>query len=322
MTHLNIHILNRLRLFIPVLAGIFAISATDSDSFMGAPKSGWRDSVLCTVGRDMAELDLQVVNDARQWQLMWNVTDSSYNALSIKRLNSFDDGVYSDKARVRLSEMQTGNERVIAEEEVSYSGPLLGLRLTVGDGLRRVLASDGKPLFRDVPVPATIAEDSRAILRTPTKANFRVLRAEASHYLDRRNTKFNTISELDDYLAASRDSVEGYWEYLDRNVQAKAVSLGAPYRLATVRNGDAIDVLYLGPVDSPAQAWQPLMVKGRLIPTIFINNYDLEWADNRRLTLYNSETYATLEARCTILTLNFPLFRSSFRFRRIFPNKH
>ena len=322
MTHLNIHILNRLRLFIPVLAGIFAISATAADPVMGRSKSGWRDSVLCTVGRDMAELDLQVVNDARQWQLMWNVTDSSYNALSIKRLNSFDDGVYSDKARVRLSEMQTGNERVIAEEEVSYSGPLLGLRLTVGDGLRRVLASDGKPLFRDVPVPATIAEGSRAILRTPTKANFRVLRAEASHYLDRRNTKFNTISELDDYLAASRDSVEGYWEYLDRNVQAKAVSLGAPYRLATVRNGDAIDVLYLGPVDSPAQAWQPLMVKGRLIPTIFINNYDLEWADNRRLTLYNSETYATLEARCTILTLNFPLFRSSFRFRRIFPNNH
>lgn len=289
-------------------------------------KKGWRDSLLCRVGPDVAELDVQLVNDAQEWQLMWNVTDQGHNALRVKRLNSvFDNDVYADRARVELYEVSNGSERMIATGEVTYQGPALGLRLTIEEGMHRVMANDGRILFRGEEVPQQITPKSRVMLRTPAKAHVNILRAQARERLDRHNTKFNTLTELDNYLAASRDSVEGYWEYLDRDVEAKAVSLAAHYRLATVRNGDAIDIIYLGPVNAAeghdgavaSEAWQPLMVKGRLRPTIFINSYDLEWADGARLTLYTTETYATLEARCTILTINFPLFRSSFRFRRL-----
>lgn len=57
------------------------------------------------------------------------------------------------------------------------------------------------------------------------------------------------------------------------------------------------------------------MVKGRLRPTGFAGNFDLEWLDSTG-SVASSENYADLDSSSGILSLRFPLLESTLRFRR------
>lgn len=136
-------------------------------------------------------------------------------------------------------------------------------------------------------------------------------------------TDVNRLPDLDSgmtptyiagHLALSSDPIEGYWRYLDRETDDTMLRLGGEYRLAAIRDGDGYLLIYIDGARVNDVAWTPGMIKGRLLPTPFVNHYNLVWYDSL-LSPIDRETYATADG--TIMTLEFPLYnRSSIRLYR------
>lgn len=130
-----------------------------------------------------------------------------------------------------------------------------------------------------------------------------------------RSCAFETVEDLNKYLAESEDDRECCWRYLDRDTDPRRLNTGGDYRLATVRRDDGgYDIIYLGGATANAANWRPLMLKGRLKPTAFISHYDLVWFDAFGRAI-DTETSADLTDGA-ILHLNFPLQGGSIRYQR------
>ncbi len=126
---------------------------------------------------------------------------------------------------------------------------------------------------------------------------------------------------LDRYFASSSDDIEGYWQYLDRENDPLYARPGGRYVLAIVKavdSEDIYDILYVSGAETMASEWKPMMLKGRLIRTIFIDHYDLEWIDSTFEPI-RRDIHAQISDRA-ILTLSFPLLKSTMRFSKM-PSK-
>ena len=124
-----------------------------------------------------------------------------------------------------------------------------------------------------------------------------------------------TRQGLDEYLSQSTDPLEGYWSYLDRDMQDDWLRLGGRYTLATVRTADGYDLIYIDGAQVMKSQWQTGMVKGHITRTIFGGNYDLTWTDATMQPIGGQDAYATIE-QGAILTLYFPIYKSQVRFAR------
>ena len=124
-----------------------------------------------------------------------------------------------------------------------------------------------------------------------------------------------TRDELDAYLEQSADPVEGYWKYLDRDMQDEWLRLGGRYTLAVVRADDGYDLIYIDGAQVKKSQWQWGMLKGHITKTQFSGNYDLKWID-ATMEPIEKDAYATVE-NGIILTLNFPVFKSQVRFAKV-----
>lgn len=115
---------------------------------------------------------------------------------------------------------------------------------------------------------------------------------------------------------------DGLWKYLDRENDNEYAKPGGFYELATVTDPETriTDIVYIGGADVANDRWLPGMRKGRLIPTTFINHYDLEWVSANMETL-DYEMFAEISDDGAILTLSFPELKSKLRFKRIPLNK-
>lgn len=137
-----------------------------------------------------------------------------------------------------------------------------------------------------------------------------ITRALPSHI----KSRFESLEELDEYFRTSTDSLEGYWKYLDRDIDTQKAAAGALYRLACVGEGDgSYTLLYID--GDTSGTWQALEIKASLQPTPFINHYDLVWIrqDGSRDSV---DTSADIEVDGQVLRVNFPLLNSSMRFRK------
>jgi hypothetical protein len=126
---------------------------------------------------------------------------------------------------------------------------------------------------------------------------------------------FDSVQELAEYLNKSTDAMEGYWEYLDRDTDPLMFSVGGDYRFATVKIDNRYALVYLSGARTNEQEWQPLRIKAWLNPTIFIGNYDLEWYDPFGVK-FDIETSAQVTDNA-IMSINFPLYKSKVRWRRM-----
>ena len=123
-----------------------------------------------------------------------------------------------------------------------------------------------------------------------------------------------TIQALDEYLEASHDPVEGYWNYLDRDLEEQWLRMGGRYSLAIVRSDDGYDILYIDGAQVKKQLWSTCMKKGHITKTAFSGNYDLSWID-ATMEPITGDAYATIE-NGIILTLYFPEYKSQVRFAK------
>ena len=129
------------------------------------------------------------------------------------------------------------------------------------------------------------------------------------------NSTLWTVEALDEYFAQSADPAEGYWKYLDRDMQDDWLRLGGRYTLAVVRADDGYDLIYIDGAQVKKSLWQSGMKKGHMTKTIFSGNYDLTWID-ATMEPIDKDAYATIE-NGVILTLNFPIFKSQVRFAKV-----
>ena len=124
-----------------------------------------------------------------------------------------------------------------------------------------------------------------------------------------------TREELDEHFASSRDPYEGYWQYLDRELEDKWLALGGRYTIALVANGNGYDILYIAGAQVMGSKWQECRQKGTMISTIFNENYQATWIDATGNDM-GPDVQATFESG-SILTVKFPVFKSQLRFSRI-----
>lgn len=173
-----------------------------------------------------------------------------------------------------------------------------------------LLVHAGEAPLRGTPASIEITSD-----RT-----LRIEHASLKSYPSGRNKLHTewTADSLRHYLtAAGRHPLEGYWKFLDRDNDPRWALPGGFYTLAIVRSAtdpETFDILYLSGARTNASLWKPLMLKGRLTPTRFIDHYLLQWND-AALNDAGPECSADLQ-QSSILQLNFPLHRAKIRFSR------
>ena len=124
-----------------------------------------------------------------------------------------------------------------------------------------------------------------------------------------------TREELDEYFANSNDPAEGYWKYLDRDLEEDWLRLGGRYTLAVVRADDGYDLIYIDGAQVKKSLWESSMIKGHISKTMFTGNYNLTWID-ATMEPMDGDAYATIE-NGVILTLNFPEYKSQVRFAKV-----
>lgn len=120
-------------------------------------------------------------------------------------------------------------------------------------------------------------------------------------------------------FAVSDDFREGFYDYLDSDIDTERCRLGGAYRIGLVRDGKGgYEIVYLSGAEDNSRNWVAGMVKGGLRPTIFEGHYDLWWRDSD-FAEDIEELWAQLDG--TVLSLHFPKEKAVVRFSRSRQNR-
>ena len=259
-----------------------------------------------------------------QWGLVFNYDEQgNYCAVVLSCDNSapYDDITDERSMRVSLMQYQDGDVTEVASTTVSKGVSLeddlntlcadvdeRGVRISIGkEELQTVLeASIVRPVGA-VQVGYLVGPGSRVAIERA------VLTIEREDQV--APSTLWTLEALDEYLANSIDPVEGYWCYLDRDMEEKWLRIGGRYTLAVVRADDGYDLIYIDGAQVKKSLWNPGMLKGHMVKTVFSGNYDLTWID-ATMEPISEDAYATIE-NGVILTFNFPVFKSQVRFAKV-----
>lgn len=124
-----------------------------------------------------------------------------------------------------------------------------------------------------------------------------------------------TREALDRHFANSKNPYEGYWTYLDRDMEDKWLKIGGRYTIALVETGTGYDVIYVDGAQVKKSQWHIGMRKGEMIKTIFTDNFTGKWYDATQ-EIIDQDIYVTFESG-VILTFKFPVYKSQVRFSKI-----
>lgn len=228
-----------------------------------------------------------------------------------------EDPLYAREAIVRIDSVAGDSVREISTHRIlmadAENGAMsikvvvdrVSARLYVGATEQQFVAA--VPFDRNGGAVSAAVSHSAKISRLAAEAQYR----PAPEY-----AAFESVAALMEYLETSTDPNEGIWEYLDRDIDTALASVGGRYRLATVKSASlpaGYDIVYLGGSECPD--WEPLRIRGHLLPSIFIDSYGLEWLDDTG-RLFAGDQDAQISESHSILILRWPLYRSQLRFSR------
>lgn len=254
------------------------------------------------------------------WGAVWNYTDSAnYYAVRLQAANSnLHDLLDKRSVTLEVIRLCNGTEQLLSSRSLGkemnlYDGfNVISIKY---DGSSTTISAGCKELhpiavMNDITYQnqwgygylagpgATIALERTAIAAYPLKSE--ILATEW------------TRQSLDTYLSGSRDAYEGYWDYLDRDLNEKKLKLGGRYALALVKNADGYNIIYIDGAQVNNAAWHTGMLKGKLTLTPIQDNYNLVWYDSM-LDAFTQDVYAGIE-NGALLTLYFPVQGSKLRF--------
>ena len=259
-----------------------------------------------------------------QWGVVFNMDDrGNYYAVVLSCDNSapYDDIADQRTMQVSLVKNDDGSTIELASttvsKGVSLEDDLNTVCVDVDD--RSVRVSIGKDELQEV-LEANVSRPTGTVwVGYLVGAGSRVSIERAVLTIENENqvaaTTRWTLDALDEYLATSIDPMEGYWKYLDRDMEDKWLRLGGRYTLAVVRADDGYDLIYIDGAQVKKSQWLPCMLKGHITRTQFTGNYDLCWID-ATMEPISEDCYAAIE-NGVILTLNFPIYKSQVRFAKV-----
>lgn len=106
----------------------------------------------------------------------------------------------------------------------------------------------------------------------------------------------------------------GTYDYLDSDTDSGLCCPGGRYRLGVMADGaGGYDIVYLGGAEENGDAWRPGMIKGRLIPTIFRDHFNLQWID-AEMADDMEDLWCRFDG--VVMELHFPRERGVMRFSR------
>lgn len=259
-----------------------------------------------------------------QWGLVFNRDeDGNFCAVVLSCDNSapYDDITDQRSMQVTLMQRSGGEENVLAQTSltkgVSLEDDLNTISVDVDE--RGVKVSMGKQDLQPV-LEADVKRPTGAVqvgYLVGPGASVSIERAVLTIDNERQvaNSTLWTVEALDEYFAQSADPAEGYWKYLDRDMQDDWLRLGGRYTLAVIRADDGYDIIYIDGAQVKKTMWQTGMLKGHMTKTIFSGNYDLTWID-ATMEPIEKDAQASIE-NGVILTLSFPVYKSQVRFAKV-----
>ena len=260
-----------------------------------------------------------------QWGLVFNNdTEGYYCAVVLECDNStpFDDITDQRSMTVKIIERNNSEMRVLAEcsigKGISLEDELNTICVDVDE--RGVKVAIGKNELQEVLEAHVTRPAGTVAVGYLVGPGARVAIERAVLTIDNEEqvmaaTTYWTREALDEYFAVSSDSIEGYWQYLDRDMQDEWLRLGGRYTLAIVRADKGYDIIYMGGAQVKKTMWQAGMLKGHLTKTVFSGNYDATWID-ATMEPIDEDVQASIE-NGIILTLSFPVYKSQVRFSKV-----
>lgn len=260
-----------------------------------------------------------------EWGVVFHYIDElNYHAVVLQCHNSalHDDATDRRTMSVSLVAVENGVpvllEQATVESGVDLEQELNAVGVEVAGDAATVMVGQHelKPLFTSAVVPPRVA--SRVGIYTGagalTSTERAVLRVNSEPAAD--GAVHYSREELDSRFAASFNPLEGYWAYLDRDLEDKWLKLGGRYTIALVEtSGGEYDIVYIAGAKVNPDRWDEGMIKGHLKPTIFTGVYTATWVDAMG-EMFVDDVQATIEG-ASILTVKLPVYRSQLRFSRV-----
>lgn len=278
-----------------------------------------KDSMIYAIDQDVAEAQVHIRAEGNLWSLIWDYIDEyNYRKATIKQLSTNGgEDIYKYASAVTIEHVKDGKSDGCSTTTIAHGTRKASLKLCISDNTVRIYAGDGSRCLADNALMHFDGTHGSKILFRQDKPTKQVSIYKAIEYrIPAEFSEFDSVEMLDEYLSASTDSIEGYWQYLDRDVDAPNTIIGGYYKLATVNHGAQYDIIYLGGADKYSGLWLPLQVKGHLYGTIFKDNFDLDWINSQRTQMLSKDVYVTFDQK-TIMALHFPLMKSEMRFSRM-----
>ncbi len=252
------------------------------------------------------------------FEIRWNKVDSL--SFSFARITTYGQGLEtSNPIKVEIgSSSPIATQISTSQTFIDPNDPQeIGLSAVLDVSTAGAILSVGvaKPIA-EIPVPFTVQVGST--IEGIVLKNAQITRDEftASFIPPAEMSSFSSIDQLIEYIQNSTNPYEGFWTYFDRVTTPGISSIGGYYTIATVASGSTYSIIYISGAQSLAHNWQPLQIKGALTPATFPGAFNLTWIQPSLIPL-SYETSATIDG--DLLTLSFPHWHTSLRFRRILP---
>lgn len=259
-----------------------------------------------------------------QWGLVFNYDQGgNYYAVLLSCDNSspYDDITDKRSMQVSITQNRNGNAVEIAKttivKGISLEDDMNTLCVDVDD--HSIIVSIGKNELQQV-LEASVTRPTGAVhagYLVGPGARVAIERAVLTIDNEKQiaTTTAWTRDALDQHFQDSIDPVEGYWTYLDRDMDDTWLRLGGRYTLAVVSSDSGYDIIYIDGAQVKKSQWHSCMLKGHMTQTIFSGNYDLSWID-ATMEPIGIDNYATVE-NGVVLTLHFPEYKSQVRFAKV-----
>lgn len=255
------------------------------------------------------------------WGFVWNYVDSlNLCALRLQGENSnlHDDILDVRKLKVEIISIISGEETILKRDFIRNKVDLYDgfnvIKLVKNNGNISLYIGEKELIFLE-----NLKDNNNNSKYGYFVGSGALVEIERFVYKAKRNKEKKlkthwTYESINDYVKSKKDSrIIGIWHYLDRILGKENVKLGGKYSLAIVENENkGYDVLYYGGANVNNEKWNSGMLKGELIPTQFIDNYNLVWYDSM-MNKINDDTYVQLN-ESGILSLFFPIHKSEIRF--------
>lgn len=163
--------------------------------------------------------------------------------------------------------------------------------------------------------PIALSDSTPLFVRFFTTRKAKTVRATVDYEPKEliEDAPFNSVDKIIDYLNSSSDPNEGLWMFYDRTSTPLRADSNSEYVIATVKNGDRYDIIYIDDRQHIPSSWRPFTIKGRLRESDIPGVFDLEWID-RRQAVVAAPSSAVIDEQ--FLTVNFPYYKTALRFSR------